>query len=220
MSKAVSPVKQIATAIRAVQEREQKEVLKFLASAKKRSEARKYNLVELGWNLLRLKEATPHGNVENQHAAKNKSETVSDLFSGFETGVQQEFDIEPRSARNYMNAARNAGLTAESTAADMASLRKKKALAATPLAILYRSPEGEQREQSPIEHAKAQRLMAEITFTHGRSGLLHRIHETIIEHALFAHLSGDQIERLYHELAAATDKVAEHRSNPARLRLA
>lgn len=216
MSK-VAPLAQITAGIRAVQEREQKETLKLLESAKKRAESRKYNCVELGWQLLRLKEVTAHGNAGNQHAAKNKSDTVTLLFCGFEEGVQSEFGIEPRTAQRYMNAARNAGLSAESKPSDIALLRKKKALVNTPLAKLYRNPDGEaQPETSLADQMQARRIMAEMKLMAGRGALLNRIHEEILQEALFSSLSPDQIERLYHKLAEATDKVAEHRPNARR----
>ena len=202
---------------------------RMLAAVGRWNESRKYSNVEIGWDLLRA-------------VVLHRSDTKT-RFKSFSTGVEtlstparqplttgetenggfyawlktEHADIEPRTARNWMNAARNAGLTAESAPAEVAALRRKKALEGIALAKLYRAVAGDEDPQPSLaDRAHAQRLMAEITFTHGRSGLLHRLHETVIESALFAHLSGDQIERLYHTLAEATDKVAEHRPQSIR----
>ena len=116
-----------------------------------------------------------------------------------------------------MNAARNVGLTAESTPQQVAALRKGNKLANIPLAKLYRAPEGDaEPEPSIADQVQARRLMAEMQIMTGRGGLLNRVDEVIVKQALFAELSADQIERLYHKLSEATDKVAEHRPNARR----
>lgn len=92
-----------------------------------------YDYVEWGVYFLRAKEALGHGNFEDFL----KSATVADL------------EISERSARNYMNAARNCGLSAKDDHESVEALRKAKALhgkTATELYSLTDAAEPEEEE--------------------------------------------------------------------------
>jgi hypothetical protein len=73
-----------------------------------------------------------------------KSATVADLKN---EAVAFFPRVSLRSARNYMNAARNAGLTEESTAKDLEKLRKSEALHGRKPTDLYRLMEQEQEQE-------------------------------------------------------------------------
>ncbi len=119
-----------------------------------------YDLVEIGWILLQGKAAIEHGSTGNNNATKNGTETVSDPFSGFGNWLAATFaDINERSARNYMNAARNLKLTDKSTREDVRALRDNKVLEDKRLKDLYLPPKGEEESVDPeadAEHARAQ----------------------------------------------------------------
>jgi hypothetical protein len=95
-----------------------------------------YDFVEWGLYFVQAKHALGHG----EFGDFLKSATVADL------------NISERSARNYMNAARNAGLTHASTAEDIETLRRSKALHGKKPTELYRlldSAEEEHEEEKP-----------------------------------------------------------------------
>jgi hypothetical protein len=80
----------------------------------------KYDVIELGWRLLRSKEIVGHGNFENW--------------------ASTTFSIHERTAQNYLNAAKNAGLTAKSKSETVSLLREKDKFKNKLLTDLYKSP--------------------------------------------------------------------------------
>lgn len=212
MSKPLSLLEQIIAAIRAIQERDQGEEDAHQRAVTRREDSHMYHRVEIGWRGMQLKEALPHGNAANQHAAKNKNDNLSFLFfEGFEAGCQAAFDIDPKQMQRYMQAARNAGLTAESTQADMDKLRETDALAGKTLSKLYVVPGEKPAPLTPFEEARDKMRFAVLRLTQGKLCLLERLHTEIMEEALPAFLPPAQIENLYHKLAEATEKVGAMR---------
>lgn len=106
----------------------------------------KYDRVLIGLWLLKAK----HLNLAPNNASRgggrgNKKETVSNVGHGLDGGFLAWLketcpDIPRSTAYNYLNAAINAGLTIESTEADVAKLKKSKALDDTSIKDLYKSP--------------------------------------------------------------------------------
>lgn len=223
-TESIPPLLQISAGIRAVQaallkhhERTQTVVLKF-------GEERKYAAVEIGWQLLRGRA------VHVKAIGEDRVETVStrqgqDAKGRFEEApggflswlAAEHADIEERTARNYMVAARNAGLTEKSTAKDIAKLRKTKALADTPLAKLYRT-EDASRELSPHEIAQQEMQFAQARLVVGKGALLNRLRTEILTEGLPGKLPPEQIEELYHTSREVTDWLNQRR--PARRKAA
>ncbi len=200
----------------------------MLKAVSRWNETRKYSTVEIGWNLLRAVAlhrsdastrfkslSTRDGNLstpEPQTLTKGETENI-----GFYAWLAKEHaDIEPRTARNWMNAARNAGLTADSTPEQVAAIRRQKKLAGIALSKLYRSPDGSDDEVPMSERFQQQRILAELKFLAGRSGLVAQLHEYIIEQGTFAHLNPEQIDQVYFKLDEATKKVATFRRDNRR----
>ena len=100
-----------------------------------------YDLVEIGWIFLQGKAAIEHGMTGKQNASKNGHETVSHPSAGFLKWLWSAAPgIEARSAQNYMNAARNLGLSAESSLEDVRALRDADALEGKKLKDVYKAP--------------------------------------------------------------------------------
>jgi hypothetical protein len=102
-----------------------------------------YDFVEWGLYFLKAKARVGHGNFEDFH----KSATVADL------------NISERSARNYMNAARNAGLDEKSTIADVEKLRSSQALHGRKPTDLYRLMDVEEELEPEAPRGKRWELI-------------------------------------------------------------
>ncbi len=121
-----------------------------------------YDMIEIGWILLQGKAAIDHGMSGKTNAAKNETDTVSDPISGFGKWVAETFaEINERTARRYMNAARNMKLSADSTLEDVHALRAANALGDRRLTDLYLPPRGEEELVDAEQDAEVARRNAE-----------------------------------------------------------
>lgn len=147
-----------------------------------------YDIVEQGLWLLKAKKIIPHGGFGDFL----KSDTVSDL------------EIQERSARRYMQAAENAGLTHKSKPADIAKLRKAKTLHGVKPTDLYKLPpaqEDDQEEEEPEPEKTQEELIgAEVSDFSKALLALNEFREFV---------TNPQFERVENELHAALEQWSD-----------
>lgn len=147
--KSLAPAKRVAVEVEVLGPRDEKALNEYAAEiarihgviegkTRQFQENVIYDFVEMGLYFVKAKEKIGHGDFLDFV----KLETVSNL------------GISDRTARNYMNAARNAGLTARSTSDDVVRLRQSKALHGKKPTELYRLMDVEPvEEQEPEKKA-------------------------------------------------------------------
>jgi hypothetical protein len=132
-----------------------------------------YHYVEVGLYFLKVKEALGHGDF---------MEFLS------QNGNVSNLGIIDRTARNYMNAARNAGLTHESTEESIDALRARQALHGKKATDLYRLTDGDQEQDQEQEQESKWDLMREVAIAtreqleqliEHRRGMNKKVYETV-----------------------------------------
>lgn len=170
-----------------------------------------YDKVEIGWWLLRGKAAAGHGMAGQRNAAKIESETVSDSISpaGFLGLVTAVFpEIQERTARNLMNAARNLGLTAESPLTAVHALRTAKALGHRRLKDLYRPPAGELEDSGGEGGMSFEQLRAQSEITSFQESI-RRLNSLGLEKRVFLSLPPAQLRQIDGTLLELRRAIAE-----------
>jgi hypothetical protein len=110
-----------------------------------------YDCVEMGLYFLKAKDAIGHGHFEDfvRSATSAPGTTLTDVFCPSDKNETVSFlpPVQLRTAQNYMNAARNAGLTVASTSADVEKLRATEALHGKRPGDLYKLKDKEEEEE-------------------------------------------------------------------------
>lgn len=120
-----------------------------------------YDCVEMGLYFLKAKEAIGHGEFEDfvQSATSAPGATLVEASNSKNEMVSFLPTIQLRTAQNYMNAARNAGLTSKSTSADVDKLRATEALHGKRPGDLYRLKDKEEETEEANQGGTTWNLM-------------------------------------------------------------